>query len=109
MMTPTPVGEDQASVAFRQMDLFRHAIATANDERANHTAEKRAEQYARIQFWQKANHFVSLWENFAAQLNENQTFDAKLAKKLSKAFHELETSDGWPVRALPPGKSEETK
>jgi hypothetical protein len=33
-------------------------------------------------------------------LNDKQTFDAKLALKLSKAFHELEMSDGWPIRAV---------
>jgi hypothetical protein len=36
--------------------------------------------------------------DFASRLNENQTVDVKLARKLSKAFHELETSNGWPVK-----------
>jgi hypothetical protein len=35
-----------------------------------------------------------------SRLNEKQTFDVKLAKKVAKAFHELESSDGWPVREV---------
>jgi hypothetical protein len=30
-------------------------------------------------------------------LNEKKTFNAKLAKQVAKAFHDLEKSDGWPV------------
>ena len=83
------------------MELLNRAVLDANEERAQHTAEKQAEAYARLVFSQKANKFVALWEDFAARVNEHQTVDVKLAKKLSKAFHELETSDGWPVRVLP--------
>jgi hypothetical protein len=49
------------------------------------------------EFYSKAKHFVDLWRAFAAELNEKKVFDAKLAKKVSKAFHDLEKSDGWPV------------
>jgi hypothetical protein len=42
--------------------------------------------------------FVELWTDFENHLNDKEIFDAKLAKKLAKAFHELETSDRWPVR-----------
>ena len=105
----TPVGADQATLAFRQMELITRAARDANDEQARHTAEKQAEAYERLVFWQKANKFVALWEDFAARVNDHQTVDAKLAKKLSKAFHDLETSDGWPVRVLPANASEENK
>jgi hypothetical protein len=103
------VASDPASVAFRQMELFTRSVREANEDRARHTSEKRAEQYARLQFWQKANKFVALWEDFAARINENQTVDAKLAKRLSKAFHELESSDGWPVRTISANPTGENK
>ena len=73
----------------------------ANDrglEQARQAALAREQEFARAQFREKANQFVALWEDFASRLNEKQTFDAKLAKKLAKAFHELETSEGWPIR-----------
>ena len=93
-----PVGSDQASVAFREMEIFNLTVQGARADAARHTTERRAEQLARAEFWAKANKFVSLWTDFASRLNDNQTVDVKLARKLSKAFHELETSNGWPVR-----------
>lgn len=99
---PLPIGLDAPSLAFRQMEILERAAKEANEERAHHTAEKRAEQEAQLEFREKANKFVALWEDFVAHLNDKQTFDAKLAVKLSKAFHELEVSDGWPVRAVAP-------
>jgi hypothetical protein len=104
-----PVGVDQATLASRQMEMLGRAVRDANEERTRRTAEKQAEAYERLVFWQKANKFVTLWEDFAARVNEHQTVDAKLAKKLSKAFHDLETSDGWPVRVLPADLREENK
>ena len=93
-----PLGSDQASVAFREMEIFSRTVQEARADAARHTTERRAEQLARAEFWAKANKFVSLWTDFASRLNDNQTVDVKLARKLSKAFHELETSNGWPVR-----------
>lgn len=50
-----------------------------------------------MEFYSKARQFVDLWQTFAAELNEKKTFNAKLAKRISRAFHDLEKSDGWPV------------
>lgn len=58
-------------------------------------AEAAQESAATQEFYAKAEHFVALWEAFAGQLNDKKTFNAKLAKQVSKAFHELEKSDGW--------------
>lgn len=108
-MTAAPVGADHATAAFREMELLGRAVQNANEEHVRRTAEKQAEAYERLVFWQKANRFVALWEDFAARVNEHQTVDAKLAKKLSKAFHDLETSDGWPARMLPSNANENSK
>jgi hypothetical protein len=80
------------------MEFINHFVQQGNEEVERSAAAARAEKFARLQFLQKANKFVVLWGDFAGRLNDTQTFDAKLAKKLSKAFHELETSDGWPIR-----------
>jgi hypothetical protein len=95
---PVPqLGNDQPTLAFQQMELFSRYAHSLKDETAQHAAAKRDEEIARAQFWQKANRFVSLWAAFANRLNDKQTFDVKMARKLSKAFHELETSQGWPA------------
>ena len=54
------------------------------------------EQYEERQFIQKANSFVRIWTEFTKEYNEKKTFNAKLASKLTRAFHELETSSSWP-------------
>ncbi len=80
------------------MEIYSRMVHQQNAEEAKQTKANREAEIARRQFWDKANQFVALWGDFAKRLNEKQTFDVKLAKKLSKAFHELETSDGWPTR-----------
>jgi hypothetical protein len=81
-----------------QMEIMQRAVEESKDDSARRAIAKREEEIARTQFCARANRFVTLWMDFAQRLNEKQTFDAKLAKKLAKAFHDLETSEGWPVR-----------
>ena len=69
----------------------------ALDPNAGKRAKKDKEAAAAAEFYSKARHFVDLWQKFARELNDKKTFDAKLALKMSKAFHDLEHSDGWPV------------
>jgi hypothetical protein len=57
---------------------------------------EQSEQYEERQFIQKANSFVRIWTEFTKEYNEKKTFNAKLASKLTRAFHELETSSSWP-------------
>jgi hypothetical protein len=93
-----PPGSGPAAIEKWQMEFFRQSVHDNNDETVRRATAARQEQIARLQFMAKMNRFVRLWADFANRLNDKQTFDAKLAKKISKAFHELETSDGWPVR-----------
>ena len=80
------------------MELFRQSAYNRSDETLREAAAARQEEIARLHFMTKANHFVKLWGDFMHRLNDQQTFDTRLAKKMSKAFHELETSQGWPLR-----------
>jgi len=92
------INPDPVSLASRQFELFTRLTEERKADQLRHSSAARDELIARKQFWDKANQFVTIWEDFASRLNDKQTFDVKLAKKLSKAFHELEKSDGWPVR-----------
>jgi len=99
--TPTPISAipmDPITQASRQLELLNRSMDDRSVEDARRAAIARDEEFARLQFLAKANQFVALWGDFASRLNEKQTFDVKLAKKLAKAFHELETSEGWPIR-----------
>jgi hypothetical protein len=95
---PAAPGGDPAAMAKWQMEVFRQSVEDHDDETLRRAANARQEEIARVQFMAKANNFVRLWGDFVHRLNDQQTFDAKLAKKISKAFHELETSEGWPLR-----------
>jgi hypothetical protein len=77
-----------------QQDAFeRWALDPNGPKRATASRERAAAK----EFYSKAKHFVDLWEALAAELNGKKTFNAKLAKQVSKAFHDLEKSDGWPI------------
>jgi hypothetical protein len=93
-----PGGASPLTLVNRQFEILSRTVQESKEDQARHVTAAREENLARLLFWQKANHFVALWTDFAARLNGQQTFDAKLAKKLSKAFHDLEESEGWPVR-----------
>jgi hypothetical protein len=96
--TPAVPGGDAAAMARLQMEMFRQSAHDNSEDTLRRAEAARQEAIARAQFMAKANRFVNLWGDFVQRLNEKQTFDAKLAKKISKAFHDLERSDGWPLR-----------
>ena len=60
-------------------------------------AEAAKQMEAAQEFYAKASQFVELWQAFARELNDKKTFNAKLAKQVAKAFHDMEKSEGWPV------------
>ena len=47
-------------------------------------------------FVKRANRVAALWANFTKEYNEKNTVNAKLAREISKAFHDLETDEDWP-------------
>jgi hypothetical protein len=97
--TSIPVtASDQAAMAKLQILFFEQSLRDVKEDSGRRQIAAHDEAIMRFQFNQKANRFVALWGDFVQRLNDQQTVDAKLAKKLSKAFHELEASDGWPLR-----------
>jgi hypothetical protein len=59
-------------------------------------AEHKAAQQKEQQFWMKTEKFISSWTALAREYNDKGTFNVKRAKEVSKAFHDLEKSEGWP-------------
>ncbi len=79
-------------------ELYLRSAAT-DTARAKQEAAAQAEvEYQRRIFYSKAKHFVELWKKMTKQMNERDAVDVKLARKVSSAFHDLEKSEGWPIR-----------
>jgi hypothetical protein len=47
------------------------------------------------QFIAKMNRFAALWGALVQDYNEKKVFNIKLAGEVTKAFHDIEASDGW--------------
>ena len=59
--------------------------------------DKRKEaNYKENEFRSRTQAFVDLWSALAREYSEKGTFNMKLAKEVSKAFHALEKTEGWP-------------
>jgi hypothetical protein len=86
-------GDSQAQSRIEQEAFEQWALDPADPKSVAAGKEAEAVQ----EFYSKARHFVDLWQAFANELNDKKTFNAKLAKQVSKAFHDMEKSDGWPV------------
>ncbi len=67
------------------------------DQAARQAAARRQAEEKLREFYAKADHFVSLWKKLTQDMNEQKIFNVKLAKEVSKAFHDLEKSEGWPA------------
>ena len=58
-------------------------------------ARRRAAQYSEQQFIQKANAFTRVWSAFIVEYNQKKAFNVRIGKEATKAFHDLERSEGW--------------
>jgi hypothetical protein len=84
-------GERQAATL--ELEQYRRARDTsspAEEER------RRQAEWLQSDLVRKANKFALLWAQFTAQANARHTLDINLAKKLEKAFNDLEKAQGWP-------------
>ena len=83
------------------LDILRRELAfrelgntSANVQRE--AARRQRAQYLEWQFITKMNRFVALWSALVREYNEKRVFNIKIAAEISKAFREIETSEGWP-------------
>lgn len=88
-----PPGEQQAeTLQLEQYQRTRDVDNRAEDER------RRQAEWMQSDMVRKANKFAVLWAEFSEQANAGHTFDVKLAKKLEKAFSDLQRAKGWPSK-----------
>ncbi len=66
-------------------------------EAERQAAQRREAEQKFHEFYTKAERFVNLWRKLTTEMHDQKTFNMKLAKQVSKAFHDLEKSDGWPA------------
>ena len=66
-------------------------------EAARQAAARRETEFKFREFCDKAQRFVTLWKKLTEDMEHQNTFNVKLAKQVSKAFHDMEKSDGWPA------------
>ena len=59
-------------------------------------AERRAAKVREHQFIDKVHQFIVKWSRFADEYNRKGVFNIKSAREMSKAFHDLENTEGWP-------------
>ncbi len=86
-----PPGEREAeTLQLEQYQRTRDVDNPAENER------RRQAEWLQSDLVRKANKFAMLWAQFSAQANAGHTFDIKLAKKLEKAFSDLQKAEGWP-------------
>ena len=92
-------GGSNAGSLMMAREMFYRDASDAELLRRREEAAKRDLDYQKRMFYGKAHRFVTLWSKMTKQMGERQTFDVKLAKQVSEAFHDLEKSEGWPVRS----------
>ena len=81
--------------------MFQHELMLrAAEQRASQVereiAERKSAHYLEQQFVAKMNRFITLWKALADEYNTKSVFNMKLAGEVTKAFHELESGEGWP-------------
>jgi len=79
-----------------QRELMLRAAEQRESQVEKEIAERRSAQYLEQQFVAKMNRFVVLWTALAEEYNAKSVFNIKLATEVAKAFHDIETAEGWP-------------
>ncbi|MBZ5676228.1 MAG: hypothetical protein LAP61_18445 [Acidobacteriia bacterium] len=51
-------------------------------------------------FVKRANHVAALWTQLTKDYNEKHAFNVRVAREISKAFHDLEKDENWPKDRL---------
>jgi hypothetical protein len=79
--SPKPNQCPQVGRTYQRLLPTADTPTVAEQQLAQHKAAQQKEQ----QFWMKTREY-----------NDKGTFNVKRAKEVSKAFHDLEKSEGWP-------------
>src|SRR5262249_19769113 len=93
---PPELSPRDRATEYRTFELLLRQLEDQRDSIDFEIARRREAQYREQEFVEKTSRFVSLWETFAREYNDKKVFNVKVAKEISKAFHDLENSEGWP-------------
>jgi hypothetical protein len=86
---------------------YQRLLLKAETPNIDQQAEQRSTAKQKLQqFWLRTETFIASWSVLASEYNEKGTFNVKKAKQVSKAFHDLEKTEGWTKYLLPKSKSD---
>jgi hypothetical protein len=85
-----------AAADYISREFLMQQLEAGSAETAFAAAQRREAGFRERQFIEKVRHFVAKWDQFANEYNLKGGFNVKAARAMSKAFHELESSEGWP-------------
>lgn len=77
-------------------ELWWRGLVHAETAAEKEVAESRDARNREYEFLQKLKCFTKSWSELAREFNGKGTFNMKTAKEVSKAFHDLEKTEGWP-------------
>lgn len=93
-------GDPDALFQSRRRDAstfwFHYWTERGSAEMRLQAAARRQAEYLQVRFVERMNRIAVLWSKMATDYNEKRVFNLKLARDLSKAFRDLENSEGWP-------------
>jgi len=92
---PNPTHRQDAIRRFNWESLSNAALPSQTAMQSE-LAKRIEPQYKERQFLLKAEKFIQAWTALAREYKQKGGFNIKKAKQVSKAFHDLEKSEGWP-------------
>jgi hypothetical protein len=91
---PYPDGRARAEEIYSEL-LWSGAVQSQTATQTQ-IAKRTDAQYREQQLLLRAERLVQLWSALAREYNEKGGFNVKTAREVSKAFHDLEKTEGWP-------------
>ncbi len=76
-------------------ESLSNAAVCSQETTQTEMARQMEARHREMQFWLKANRFVQEWTLLAREYSDRGAFNVKQAKEVSKAFRDLENSEGW--------------
>ena len=76
--------------------LFESGMMRVETPEEKQIAARRESERKELQLLLKVERFMKSWSALAREYNGRGTFNVKRAREVSKAFHDLEKTEGWP-------------
>jgi DNA phosphorothioation-dependent restriction protein DptG len=92
---PTQQETEQQQLWDRLLRRRLEEMHNGHDKLEEELAQRREAQIREWQFWSLLQRFVNCWKEMAEEYSTHGSVNPKKFKAVSKAFHDLERSDGW--------------